>query len=315
MGFPGLTLTNTSVKLALQNHNCHFDAIKSLADTYAPDLVFPMMDLTIEANALGRYTIFPLDEPASVAKTPFSFQEMDRLKSIDMASDCRVLSFLKTVELLDTNLPKNIMRGAYVIGPFTLAGLIMGADDAAMATVMDTDNLKALLQLCLEKIMDYIELLVAAGAELICILEPSGMMLSPDFFQEFSADYVKNIVTQCDKKQVDSIYHVCGNSMHLVSGMINSGVTGLSLDAEAMGIDLEKVMTDTPENTVIIGNINPIGNIRTNTAESVHAEVTDLLEKMAAYPNFVLSTGCDLPIETPHENIQAFMEAGRNFQK
>jgi uroporphyrinogen decarboxylase len=250
-----------------------------------------------------------------VSKTAFDFQEMDQLKSIDMAGDCRVNSFLKTMELLYENLPKNITRGVYVSGPFTLAGLIMGADDAAMATVMDPDNLNALLKLCLEKIMEYIDLLIASGAQLICILEPSGMMLSPDFFQEFSADYVKKIVAHCNEKQIDTLYHICGNSMHLISGMVNSGVSGLSLDAEAMGIDLEKVMTDVPENTVIVGNINPIGNIRTGDAESVYAEVTDLLDKMAAYPNFVLSTGCDLPIETPHENIQAFMDAGRNFKK
>lgn len=37
------------------------------------------------------------------------------------------------------------------------------------------------------------------------------------------------------------------------------------------------------------------------------------IEAMRAYPNFVLSTGCDLPPETPLANIQAFMEAGRRL--
>jgi uroporphyrinogen-III decarboxylase len=30
---------------------------------------------------------------------------------------------------------------------------------------------------------------------------------------------------------------------------------------------------------------------------------------MAKYPNFILSTGCDVPAEAPFENIQAFMSA------
>ena len=36
-----------------------------------------------------------------------------------------------------------------------------------------------------------------------------------------------------------------------------------------------------------------------------------LLEAMQPYHNFILSTGCDLPLEAPLANIQAFMDAGR----
>jgi uroporphyrinogen decarboxylase len=42
--------------------------------------------------------------------------------------------------------------------------------------------------------------------------------------------------------------------------------------------------------------------------------VQDLLGKMSPYPNFVLSTGCDLPQETPLANIRAFVEAGRAWR-
>jgi len=40
----------------------------------------------------------------------------------------------------------------------------------------------------------------------------------------------------------------------------------------------------------------------------------DFLERMTPYPHLILSTGCDLPRETPLENIRAFMETGRNFR-
>jgi hypothetical protein len=39
--------------------------------------------------------------------------------------------------------------------------------------------------------------------------------------------------------------------------------------------------------------------------------VEALLDAMAPYPNFVLSTGCDLPAETPLANIETFMRIGR----
>jgi uroporphyrinogen decarboxylase len=36
---------------------------------------------------------------------------------------------------------------------------------------------------------------------------------------------------------------------------------------------------------------------------------------MSGADNFILSTGCDLPMDTPMENIDAFMKVARNWKK
>ena len=59
LGFPGVTLAETEIKLAQQNYSEHFRVIRALVETFQPDLIFPLMDLSIEANALGRYTATP----------------------------------------------------------------------------------------------------------------------------------------------------------------------------------------------------------------------------------------------------------------
>ena len=48
---------------------------------------------------------------------------------------------------------------------------------------------------------------------------------------------------------------------------------------------------------------------RDGTPELMHHTVSDLLDKMRPYPNFVLSSGCDTPPHTPTGNIDAFFEA------
>jgi uroporphyrinogen decarboxylase len=35
---------------------------------------------------------------------------------------------------------------------------------------------------------------------------------------------------------------------------------------------------------------------------------------MESVPNFILSSGCDIPLETPPENIAAFMRAARKYR-
>ena len=69
--------------------------------------------------------------------------------------------------------------GAYVSGPFTLAGLMIGANDIAIATIDSPEVVQATVNFCEHVIIDYAKALRQAGAGMICILEPTAMMLSP----------------------------------------------------------------------------------------------------------------------------------------
>ena len=314
MGFPGLRLTGCNVKLAQQNYGEHFRVIKALAERFQPDAIFPLMDLAVEANALGCYTLFPTDDSATVMRGRFTRDELANRRRINIGFDSRLLGYVETVKLMSIGLPAAMLRGAYVTGPYSLAALIMGADEAALATLTDPGLLTELCQLCTEKIEEYMRLLVAAGAQVVCVLEPSAVMLGPAQFERFSAQYVAHITQSCRYAGLATIYHTCGNTMHLVRAMAATGVDGVSLDSLAAGVDLPAAARLVAAGTAIIGNVNPTGAILSGTADQVRAEVGALLAAMDAYPNYILSTGCDLPQETPIENIQAFMEAGRGYR-
>jgi uroporphyrinogen decarboxylase len=314
MGFPGVRLTGTSIKLAQQNFGEHYKAIRKLALTYRPDVIFPLMDLSVEANANGRYTVFPKNDSATVPKDRFDLADLDRLRRIKFAFDSRVISNIETVKHLSIGLASEMVIGAYVTGPYTLAALIMGSDEAAACTIIEPDTLEQLCIYSTERIMEYISLLTGAGAQAICILEPSAVMLGPEQFKRFSADFVRHMVESLKYSGINMIYHTCGNTMHIVDQMVAAGVNGVSLDSADTGVDLKKVAGMVPENVLVIGNINPTNTMCGGTPESVEKEVSELLRTMDPYPNYVLSTGCDLPFETPAENIDAFMRAGKGHR-
>jgi uroporphyrinogen decarboxylase len=311
VGFPGVEMTGSTIKVAQQNFGEHYKAVHALVEAFHPDLVFPLMDLSVEANALGRFTVFPRDESATVPKEHFAIEELERLGSINIAFDSRLMGFVETLKLMSVSLPSDILRGAYVVGPFTLAGLMMGADDAVMSTILDPETLHRLCHFTTDRIQEYIQLLLAAGAQVICILEPSAVMLSPEQFSEFSAIYIRHITTSFKYSGANFVYHTCGNTMHLVEKMARAGVQGVSLDSRDVGVDLAAVAARMPDDVVVIGNINPTTTMRFGTTSDVRREVNGLLAQMERFPNFVLSTGCDLPQDTPLANIRAFMESGR----
>ena len=314
VGFPGLNLTGCTVKLAQQNYGEHFKVLKAIADTYCPDAIFPLMDLSVEANALGRFTVFPKKESATVPKDAFNMDEMLKAEEINISSDTRLLGYVETVKLMKLGFGSSILKGAYVTGPYTLAALLMGADEAALATIMNPSELTEICGFTTRKIQEYTGLLLAAGAQIICVLEPSAVMLGPEQFEQFSSKYIKDICGSYRQTGTSIIYHVCGNSMHLIEKMAGAGVDGLSLDSPEAGVDLSLAAARVDRDVMLIGNISPIGSLLRGGPEEVTRDVIKLLKSMDKYPNFILSSGCDLPQEVPVENLKAFMSAGRNYR-
>jgi uroporphyrinogen decarboxylase len=182
-----------------------------------------------------------------------------------------------------------------------------------ISTILDPQTLHRLCPFTTERIQEYIQLLISAGADVICILEPTAVMLSPQQFSEFSAIYIRHITTSFKYSGINFVYHTCGNTMHLVEKMASSGVNGRSLDSRDAGVDLAAVAQSVPEDVVVIGNINPATAMRFGSPAEVRREANILLREMEKQPNFVRSTGCDLPQETPTANILEFMNAGRSW--
>ncbi|AQQ10014.1 Uroporphyrinogen decarboxylase [Sedimentisphaera cyanobacteriorum] len=312
-GFPGCDLAGYSIKVAQQNPAAHYECIRAIYERFNPDVSFMMMDLSAEANALGIPVRFPKNESATVEEHPISSAEdLEALRKIDITEDSRISGYLKAVELISSKLES--LCCAYMAGPITLAGLLSGAEKVAMDAVLEPEKFKALAEFSAQVLEDYASALCDAGADAVCILEPTGVIFGPNEFQAYSAEYVKRINQVCRKKGVETIYHICGNSMHLIESMSGAGVSALSLDSPDTGVDLHLAAEKAGEDVVIIGDINPVAVMKDSSAQEVYNATTQLLYKMKDVPNFILSTGCDLPPGTPPENIEAFMKAERDFK-
>lgn len=315
VGFPGCKLINTTLKIAQQNHGVHFECVNALTKLLKPDIAFMLMDLSVEANALGLPVRFPIEQPSSVEHHPIdTLDELNQYRHINVLQDARIQSYIKTIEMMSMGLGKDILKCAYVIGPVTFAGLLETAERIAMDSILDQDRLKVLCSFATKIIQKYAHAMINAGADIICILEPTGSILGPEEFGKFSSYYVNYIIESYKYANIETIYHTCGNTMHLLQEMAFADVAALSLDSPQCGIDMVKAIQTVPDNVVIIGNISPTHVLRDGSVETVKNATTELLEKMRPYPNFILSTGCDVPPEVPLENLKTFMQTGRDFK-
>jgi uroporphyrinogen decarboxylase len=304
MGYPGAQLTKSTLKQNGFNAELHYRSIYKLVELFAPDAIFHMMDLSVEAGAFGLQIRYPLEESASVEFHPVqSVADLEQFKVLDPLYDARLRSYLETMELMAKNL--SLMKGAYVIGPFTLAGLMIGASQIAIATIQNPDLVHATLNYAEDIITRYAKKMIKAGADLIAIVEPTATFLSPKAFTRFSGNYISRIARRLDTM---TVLHICGDTTRLARAMSETEVQGLSLDTLVNLAEIAKVVSS---NTVLMGNIDPVRVMINEKPEGVRRAVRQLLNDMTPYPNFILSTGCDLPQETPLENIEAFMGEGK----
>ncbi len=304
MGAPGIQLSNTSLKENLVDASTQFRTISMLMERFEPDGMFFMMDLSVEAEALGLKIAFPETEnPYVKDHSVKSREDLSKIKENWKGPSKRMKVFIEVAKLMSANLAG--LKGGYVIGPFSLAGELVGVTDLCILLLDDPDFSKELIGFCASVITEYAQALFDQGLDIIAVLEPTAVLLSRKQFQEFALPYFRSILSDINKAL---IYHICGNTDHLVHDMGNSGAYGLSLDSM---VDLKKIADIIPQEVKIIGNLDPVKVFLQASPQEVNQETLKLLHKMKDVPNFILSSGCDIPNNTPLENIDAFMRVAR----
>ncbi|MGI6778928.1 MAG: uroporphyrinogen decarboxylase family protein [Acetivibrionales bacterium] len=309
ISYPGVKFTNTTALENLKNPITHLDTLIEIVGEYGIDIVMTFMDLSIEAEALGIPVEFKENESPDVRFHPLENEEqLNNYIIPNPRIDARMPNFLAVVKLMKQYFPNKVC-GGMVTAPFTLAGLMMGAEKIALNTVIEPDFVKKTLEFTTEVIRRYVKEMERAGADFIILLEPTAVLLSPDGFREFVHPPITKLLKHLN---IPAVLHICGNTTSLIPAMCETGVQGLSLDGV---VDFRKAAEIVPEDIVLIGNIDPVSVMINMGPEGVYSETIKFLDNMKDVQNLILSTGCDLPTETPHENIHAFCRAGRDWNR
>lgn len=311
LGVPGCKLTDTSLRQNITNSDAQFKSLYKLYETFEPDGIFTMMDLSIEVEALGLEVTFSENKYPSVRSYPeMDFKMLEQIEKNWYGVTGRMKVFIDTMYKLAKQLPASVLKSGYVIGPFTLASQIMGIKNISASIITNPDLVGKLLEFSNQVIAEYTNAFFNAGADVITVLEPTAMYLSEDRYKQFSLCWFKELVEMVNNKPL--ILHICGNTNHLIKCMYSSGAVGISLDTQ---VDFAQFPKQMPENNYVIGNIDPVKVFLMGTPETVKSETEKLIDTMNGVEKFILSSGCDIPMDTPVENIKMFMDVAKEWKK
>ncbi|MGV8139014.1 MAG: uroporphyrinogen decarboxylase family protein [Mangrovibacterium sp.] len=306
MTHPGIEFTGATVYEAVTNGEIHAHAIKALHQQYHSAAVTMIMDLTVEAEAFGCNIKLEKDEiPTVTGILIHNIEEVAQLPVPALAFSKRALEYLKAAELTIRDI-RDVPIFPGCIGPFSLAGRLLDITEIMTAIYLNPDLVHAIIEKCTFFIKDYITAYKMLGASGIIMAEPAAGLLGEEECDEYSSDYIKNIVDELQDENFLIVLHNCGHTGNLARSMASTGAGALHFGNAA---DMSLVLNEVPEDILVMGNIDPVNILQTGNPEYVKQKTMELLEKTRNHPNFILSSGCDLPPDVPQKNIQAFFEA------
>ncbi|MBQ3361728.1 MAG: uroporphyrinogen decarboxylase family protein [Prevotella sp.] len=311
MTHPGIEMNGHTVREAVSNGRVHYEAVMTLTRRYPAVAAATIMDLTTEAEAFGTEIAFS-DEavPAVVGHMLPDVESINRLQ-VPSLSAGRIPQYLKANLLAAREITDRPLF-AGCIGPFSLAGRLYDMSGIMMLIYENPDAAHTLLAKCTQFIEKYCQALKQTGANGVMMAEPAAGLMSNDDCQNFSSAYVRYIVNKVQDENFIVILHNCGNTGQCTQAMVSTGAAAYHFGNKCK---MEEVIKDVPSTALAMGNIDPVSIFKDGMPFQMRQTVTDLLEKMRPYPNFVLSSGCDTPPHTPLANVDAFFESLADFNR
>lgn len=305
LSFPATQLLDVNVYDFTHDASLQADGIVKVSESLDTAAAICMMDLSVEAEAFGcEIKVGDSEVPTVVGVLVSDEDEADELV-VPHVGDARTGLYVDAARMAKERIKdRPVLAG--IIGPFSLAGRLMDVSEALVNCIAEPDFVRAVLAKTTEFLKEYALAYKSAGVDGIVMAEPLAGVLSPSLETEFSAPYVKEIIDAVQDDDFVIIYHNCGpNTPAMTESLVQNGAAAYHFgDA----IDLVDILEKMPSDKPVCGNISPMAQFTNGTPESMRKAVSELKEKCEKYPNFVLSSGCDIPWNAKWENIKAFFE-------
>jgi MtaA/CmuA family methyltransferase len=302
LGAHAIALAAVPHDRACQDARAQAEALLHAVETYHPDGVFTLMDLSAEPEALGAEVRISTDSPPVVIRY-LSRQQIETRALEERILTARIPVFVETVARLREALGDSLLIGALISGPLTAASNAVSIQVLARMLRREREFVGDLLDriscACSALLRSYAQ----AGAHAIVVLEPvaTSAILGPKDLRSILLPRLRHIAQAAEHASLMSVLHICGDCRLSLPLLSMSGFDAVSLDAP---VELPLAQQTVGTRVALMGNLDVRRLLPHGKPEEVREAATALIGQMERTNGFVLSTGCELPANTPAENVR-----------
>jgi len=287
------------------------DVVIRSIERHGYDSCGPITDYGLGTESMGSRIVIRDWEQTYVCDFAVkSESDVPNLKLPDPLKDGRMPVIIQCEQTLMEKLGNQIGINGGLSGPLSFAANLRGPQQIIYDLIQNPNLVHQLLKISLDATATFGEAqIVHGGVKTINIYEPMCALISNRMVEEFSFAYLEKLISHFKGLGAVVLLHICNNTTRLLNRMVEIGSDILSLDVQ---VDLAEAKRIVDGRASISGNV-ATWNLAMSSPEEIYQESCHCIEKCAEGGHFTLGSSCEVPLETPAENIDAMVRAAREF--
>ncbi|MBC7112543.1 MAG: uroporphyrinogen decarboxylase family protein [Candidatus Methanomethyliales bacterium] len=276
-----------------------FDGLEVLWDWLAP------------VEACGCKVHFPdRGNPVTIDRIVKVPEDIDRLSMPDLSKHSRTKNNFEVAHHLKKTLGAERYVYVTLTLPFTLAGELRGVEALMLDILKRPEDVHKLLSFATEVLREYAKFSAEIGVDAIFWCDPtaSADLISPRHFKNFVAPYTKAILKKTRDLGLKAFLHICGNTSDRLNVILDLSPDLMSLDTK---VDLVVAKDILNKKVPIMGNVSTTDILMKKPIDIIAASKECI--RRAGKIGFLLGAGCDIPIDSPIENVKSLCDSTKEI--
>jgi uroporphyrinogen-III decarboxylase len=268
--------------------------------------------MAAEPSAFGVKLRFHPDRPPSIEPLVTDLAFWANVKPANPQEDGLMPLVLRLYEVMDERLQAEGLGVKMVCarGPMTVASWLAGMTPLMMGLIINPNEVSRILDTMTTSIIRWLH------AQLDTLRQPEGIMLLDDIvgmvserhYKEFIHPHLRRIFDEFDG--LIRVYHNDTPCPHLLESLAGANFDVFNFSHE---VDIGEVKAKMGHRVALMGNVPPLDVGVRGTPVDVARWARECLDKGAPGGGMILSFGGGVSPGTPPENIDALLEAAREW--
>jgi uroporphyrinogen decarboxylase len=278
------------------------EAQLAVARAFRTDQVSAISDPWREAAGYGMEFDYP-EEGVGVPRDYLikAADDVTRLHPIDIERAPRMRQRIESVARMAVDVGQTHSVLGWVEGPMAAYVDLRRMEPAMLDLIEQPDLFHQAARIITENAIMFAKAQIEAGADMIGVGDAAASLIGPEMYIEHVLPWQRQLFSGIHEAGATVRLHICGDIRHLTRHMATSGAEIIDVD---WMVPLAEAREAVGPEITLCGNFDPVSVLLRSTKEEVataaHRCITNGGERFALMP------GCEVPPDTPEENIRAF---------
>jgi MtaA/CmuA family methyltransferase len=287
------------------DHHLMVEAQIRTAEDFGLDQVSAITE-TREAPDCGAAVQYFEDQPYALDESHACLADkrnLAKLKAPEPNEGEHMRDRLQGLRLMKEKVGRERVIEGWVEGPCQGAADLRGINALMLDFYDDPGFVRELFEFVLQLALGFGKAQIEAGADLIGIGDPAASLVGPQLYRDFVWPYEKRLVEGLHAQGGRVRLHICGDTRRILKEIGALGVDIVDVDSK---VSLTEARQKMGPSQILLGGLDPVRVLQQGTPDQILRVVADCHRQAGS--RYILGAGCEVPPQTPAENIQALSQ-------